>query len=192
MSGAHTQPEVPPAPTLREIFDQYARFVGRVLGYLGVPTADVEDACQDVFIVVHRKLDQFRPGSSIRTWLYAICLRVASDRRNRAHMWRERITDAPPEEIAAASQHEELELKQARRALRAGLDALDEDKRAVFVLYEIEELPMTEVAEAVGCPLQTAYSRLHAARKIVVDVVRRVSTDTTDPTSLSSRRGGTR
>jgi RNA polymerase sigma-70 factor (ECF subfamily) len=161
-------------PTLSEIFLEHARYVGRVLAYLGVPDADVEDACQDVFIVVHRRLGDFRPGSSLRAWLYAICLRVASDRRQRAHVRREKVTAAPPEGTAGPTQHDALELEQARSILRRSLDDLDDDKRAVFVLYEIEELPMSEVAEAMGCPVQTAYSRLHAARDLVIAAVRRL------------------
>lgn len=164
--------EAAPALTLGEIFRDNARYVGRVLSYLGVADADVEDTCQEVFLVVHRKLGDFTPGTSLRAWLYAICLRVASDHRQRAYVRRERVTDNPPEGVTGASQHQALEDAHARRVLRRALGDLDEDKRAVFVLYEIEELPMAEVAQALGCPLQTAYSRLHAARRIVTDVVR--------------------
>jgi RNA polymerase sigma-70 factor (ECF subfamily) len=70
-------------------------------------------------------------------------------------------------ENATDSQDEELEQRRAREKLAQVLERLDEDKRAVFVLYELEELTMPQVAEALGCPLTTAYSRLHAARKTV-------------------------
>src|SRR5262249_24120399 len=129
--------------------------------------ADVEDVCQDVFIVVMRKLDAFEGRSSLRTWIYGVCARTASDYRRSGRVRREVVTETPPEREAQGEQDDALALRHARATLDRILDELDDDKRAVFVLYEIEELTMAEVAEALGCPLQTAYSRLHAARKIV-------------------------
>jgi RNA polymerase sigma-70 factor, ECF subfamily len=157
----------PPAPTLADVFRQYAPFAWRALRRLGVPEADVDDVCQEVFVVVHRKLGDFEGRSTLRTWIYGICARTASDYRRSGRVRREIVTDAPPEAAAEGGQHDAVALRQARAALDRILDTLDDDKRAVFVLYEIEELTMAEVAEALGCPLQTAYSRLHAARKIV-------------------------
>lgn len=150
---------------LTAIFREHAAFVWRVLRRLGVREADVEDVAQEVFVVVHRKLDAFEARSSMRTWIYGICVRVASDHRRRAHVRREEATSRPPERVGSAPQGKELEARQARAILDAALDALDESKRAVLVLYEIEQVPMKDVAEALGCPLQTAYSRLHAARR---------------------------
>ena len=73
----------------------------------------------------------------------------------------------------APTQFDDYARSEARQLLASLLDVLDSDKRAVFVLYEIEELSMKEVAEAVGCPLQTAYSRLHAARKLILEAAER-------------------
>lgn len=160
-------------PSFREIFDEYAPFVWRTLRHLGVAEADVDDTCQDVFTTIHRKLAGFEGRSSLRTWIYGICLRVASDRRRRAHVRREHAVAEPPARVVEATQDEDCAKKEARALLARLLDALDEDKRAVFVLYEIEGLPMREISQAVGCPLQTAYSRLHAARKLVLDGARR-------------------
>lgn len=154
----------PAREEFRAIFREHAPFVWRALRRLGVAEADVEDVAQEVFLVVHRRLAEFEGRSRMSTWIYGICLRVASDHRRRAHVRRERPTDRPPERVGSAPQPKELEQRQARALLDAALARLDEPKRAVFVLYEIEELPMKEVAEALGCPLQTAYSRLHAAR----------------------------
>lgn len=162
-----------PSLTVGEVFREHAPFVWRALRRLGVREADVEDVCQEVFVVVHRRLPEFEGRSSVRTWVYGICVRVASDWRKRAHVRRELATDDAPEPPPSSRRGlpRDPEGDHARREARAildrMLDELDEDKRAVFVLYEIEQLTMNEVAEAVGCPLQTAYSRLHAARKIV-------------------------
>ncbi len=158
-------------PSVREIFDAYAPYVWRTLRHLGVPEADVEDVCQEVFVVVHRKIPSFERRSALKTWLYGICIRTASDYRRRAHVRRERPVSEPPGLHAEATQFEELAQRQLRGVLASVLEQLDADKRAVFVLYEIEELSMKEIAEIVGCPLQTAYSRLHAARKLLVEAL---------------------
>jgi RNA polymerase sigma-70 factor (ECF subfamily) len=170
----------PPAgvPSLAEIFREHAPFVWRGLRRLGVPESDVEDVCQEVFVVVHRKLGEFEGRSSLRTWIYGICARTASDYRRSGRVRREVVTDAPPEPSHEGGQHDAVALRQARATLDRILDELDDDKRSVFVLYEIEELTMAEVAEALGCPLQTAYSRLHAARKVVEAGVARAQTST--------------
>jgi RNA polymerase sigma-70 factor (ECF subfamily) len=154
----------------RQIFDEHARYVFRVLRYLGVPEADVPDVCQEVFITVHRKIDEFEGRSQVRTWLYRICTNAASDRRRRAHVRREVPTDwtAPDARTNAELTGDALGRIEARSAIDHALSLLDEDKRVVFVLYEIEGFTMQEVADIVGCPLQTAYSRLRAAREIVV------------------------
>src|SRR5262245_7483674 len=77
VSGRH------PVLSVRQIFDEHARYVWRTLRHLGVADADLEDVCQEVFVTVHRKLPEFEGRSKLRTWLYGICLRVASDYRRR-------------------------------------------------------------------------------------------------------------
>jgi RNA polymerase sigma-70 factor (ECF subfamily) len=152
----------------REVFQAHARFVWRSLLGLGVPENDVPDASQQVFLVLQGKLDQIDEGCAVSTFVYGICLRVASDFRRRAHVRREQLCAVPPERPTAAPSQESLvSSREALDRLRTALDAIDPAQREVFVLYEIEELGMAEVARAVGCPLQTAYSRLHAARKSV-------------------------
>ena len=152
-------------PSFPEIFRTYSGFVWRVLLRLGVAEADVEDVAQEVFMGVHRNLERFEGRCTLRTWVYGICHRRAVDYRRRAYVRREVATDEPPEMVEEATQERGLDVQHARDRLNQVLESLDEDKRAVFVLFEIEQLPMDEVAEIVGCPLQTAYSRLYAARK---------------------------
>jgi RNA polymerase sigma-70 factor (ECF subfamily) len=150
-----------------ELFEAYATFVWRVLGRLGVASSDLADTSQEVFLVVHRRLHDFEGRSSVKSWIYGICIRVAAAWRRKPHRAHERALDESALENATDSQDEELEQRRAREKLAQVLERLDEDKRAVFVLYELEELTMPQVAEALGCPLTTAYSRLHAARKTV-------------------------
>ena len=155
----------PPDLDLAALFRDFAPFVWRTVRRLGVADADADDVTQEVFLVVHRRLADFEARSSVRTWIFGICVRVASDHRRSAYQRRERPTDALPDEVGSTSPHHELEVSRARDQLDAALARLDDEKRAAFVLYELEELTLAEVAAALGCPLQTAYSRLQAARK---------------------------
>jgi RNA polymerase sigma-70 factor (ECF subfamily) len=163
------------------VFREHAAYAWRVLRRLGVGESDVEDVCQEVFLIVHKKLGGFEGRSSLRTWVYGICIRAASDYRKRSFRRNETVTDAPPEVASASDPHGEAAGRQARLLLDRIVGELDDDKRAVFVLYEIEELAMTEVASAVGCPLQTAYSRLHAARAQVEKAAARLAEVTPAP-----------
>ena len=140
--------------------------VARFLRRMGVASDDLEDQCHEVFVVVLRRLAEFRGDASIRTWLYAICWRVSQGyHRRRA---RERQRAAPlPETGIEAPQERTVEARARLARLQAALDTLDPDRRAIFVLYEVEGLAMREVVEIVGCPLQTGYSRLASARKAV-------------------------
>jgi RNA polymerase sigma-70 factor (ECF subfamily) len=152
---------------LREVFQAEAGFVLRILRRLGVPDADLEDAAQDVFLVVHRKLPEFDARSGLRGWLFGIASRVALARRRRAHVRHEvPRADLSPlgPEAPASDAGGRID---ARALLIHALEKLDVEKRAVFVLYELEGFAMAEVAAAVECPLQTAYSRLRLARDIV-------------------------
>lgn len=161
------RPVAGPHPSFREIFASEARYVWRSLLALGVGESDVPDASQQVFVVLQKKLSQLNDGCALRTFIYGICLRVSSDYRNRAHVRRERLCAAPPELGMAGDQETLAVHRQALERLQDALAALEAPQREVFVLYEIEEMSMADVARAVGCPLQTAYSRLHAARKTV-------------------------
>lgn len=145
------------------VFRQYAPYVGRTLRWLGVSPANVEDVCQEVFIVVHRRLREVDTSASLRPWIRQICVYAAQNERRRVRR-RPEHADTPAEIAAPAAQHGSAELREMRDRLLVMLDRLTEEQRAVFVLYEIEQLTMAEVASAVACPLQTAYSRLHAAR----------------------------
>jgi RNA polymerase sigma-70 factor, ECF subfamily len=156
----------PSALSFDALFEEYASFVWRVLGRLGVRRSDVADASQEVFLVVHRRLASFEGRSSIKSWIYGICVKVAAGHRRQARGTHDEL-DEDSRRVDASSQEHELDQSRAREQLRQVLAQLDSDKREVFVLYELEELSMPEVAEALGCPVTTAYSRLHAARKIV-------------------------
>jgi RNA polymerase sigma-70 factor (ECF subfamily) len=140
-----------------------------------VADADAEDVCQEVFVTAHRKLPEFEGRSSLRTWLYGICLRHASDYRRKAYVRKERPYEEPSDFAESSSSSDAHASADSRRLLRALLAELDEDKREVVVLYELEGFTMKEVAEIVGCPLQTAYSRLHAGRARLTEAAAKVA-----------------
>ena len=161
---AEADPTKVAVPSLEQIFEQHAPFLWRALIGLGVPARDAQDLCQEIMITVHRRLSQF-DGASLRAWLYGICVRVASDYRRSARVRREIVTDAEPEEGSATDPADTLDRERQVRRLLSGLSRLDEPKRVAFVLFEIEELTLAEVSEAVGAPIQTVYSRIKAARE---------------------------
>jgi RNA polymerase sigma-70 factor (ECF subfamily) len=100
-------------------------------------------------------------------------VRTASHYRRSKRARKENSVYPVPEAAVAARQDDELQHRRSKALLESVLDEIGEDKRAVFVLYELEELTMSEVAAALGCPLQTAYSRLYTARAAVTQAFRR-------------------
>ncbi|HVY32312.1 MAG TPA: sigma-70 family RNA polymerase sigma factor [Polyangiaceae bacterium] len=154
-----------PAQELEAIYDEYFDFVWRSLRRLGVDRSALDDALQDVFLVVHRRLAQFERRSSLKTWLFGICLRVGSDySRKRRH--RTLGSEPPPDlpDVGAPDPLEQAARGEAVAFLDAQLAELDPDKRAVFILAELEDMSCPEIAEAVGANVNTVMSRLKAAR----------------------------
>lgn len=143
----------------------------RTLRRLGVEHAQLDDAVQDVFIVVHRRLPEF-DGRSLRGWLYAIAVRVASDhRRGRAQ---QRAEPLPPTLVDPRPDPAQTsELEESVRLLHQLLAELDEPKRTVFVLGELEELSVPEIAAALAENQNTVASRLRAARRGFDEAFRR-------------------
>jgi RNA polymerase sigma-70 factor (ECF subfamily) len=159
--------------TPRSVAELGARFVPQTLRYLGVPEQTLRDAAQDVLVVALRRLDDFEGRSTLSTWIYGICIRVGHDYRRKNQSNRELLVERMPEMTAPAHQEAAIEQAEWRQRLGALLDALDENQRAAFVLYEIQQLSMKEVAEALGCPLQTAYFRHKSARDRVLEAFKR-------------------
>ncbi len=159
--------------TFERVFREHAAFAGRVLRRFGVQPRDLADAAQDVFLVVHRRLPELEQPAALRTWLYRICARVAADYRKRAHRRYERFDQGEADAPVADGQESDARHAQLVAQLERTLDALGDEQRQVFVLFELEELRMIEVAELLGCPLKTAFSRLYAARREVRAELRR-------------------
>jgi len=151
--------------SFEEIYAGHFDFVWRSLRRLGVPVAEVNDATQEVFIVVHRRLQDFEARSALKTWLFGISLRVASDRRRSARRRPEAPLGRDVPAPAFTDPHEAAARAQAVRVLYSLLEELSDEKRQVFVLAELEQMTAPEIAEALSINLNTVYSRLRAARR---------------------------
>jgi RNA polymerase sigma-70 factor (ECF subfamily) len=160
-------PDEAPGARLRWIVEQHFDFVWRSLRRLGVPSEAVDDAAQEVFWVMARKLDAVELGSE-RSYLFATALRVASDIRRRRARQRvvhdSELVDAAAD--LAADPEALLDQKRARDLLDVVLDELPLDLRTVLLLAEGEQLTMAEIASLLGVPPGTVASRLRRARSI--------------------------
>ena len=148
-----------------EVYEAQFDFVWRSARRLGVSALHLDDVVQEVFLVVHRRLAEFEARSSLKTWLFAITRRVVGDyRRSARRKPSEPIGNYEPEASASCLADARLARDEDARLLYALLDELDEDKREVFVLAELEQMSGPEIAEALGDNVNTVYARLRAAR----------------------------
>lgn len=152
------------------IYDNHAQFVWLTLQRMGIWPSDLEDACQDVFIVVHRRLHTYDREAKLTAWLFGICLKVAAAYRRRAHRSKEQLTNEEPAGVEHEGQSPEARAaaNQFRQRMQTWLDRLDLEHRAVFVMFEIDGMPCDEIAGQLGIPVGTVYSRLHHARRDLV------------------------
>lgn len=165
--AAHSLPLAPADDLFRQLFEDNFDRVCRNLRRLGVSERDLEDAAHEVFIVVHRRLDEYDRTRPLLPWLFGITLRVASDVRHRPRYKREMLQGHAPDEHG---QVDPLDLE-ARWTVLQALEALSEDQRAVLVMHDLEEYTMPEIAQELAIPLNTAYSRLRLARAEVKRVL---------------------
>jgi RNA polymerase sigma-70 factor (ECF subfamily) len=175
------------AADVGRVYEAHFRFVWRCLRSLGVRDDALEDAVQDVFMVVHDKLHGFDGRANLRTWIYSIALRVA--RRYRARVAQDAkkfvSTDADSGEAnetsgalppATGDLERELDNSERLELARRALEELDDEKREAFVLACVEQMSAPEIAEITGLPLNTVYSRIRAARLAFAARVARLQT----------------
>lgn len=152
-------------PSFQSVYRQYFGFVWSSARRLGVSLDSIDDLVQDVFIVIHARLDTLEKPEALRSWIYGIVRRTVSTYRRAKHTrplgWDGEVDTASltPTPLEQTESNQDLVL------LQSLLAQLDEPKREVFALVELEELTIPEAAEALEIPLNTAYSRLRAARQ---------------------------
>ena len=164
-------------PSFEEVYAGEKDYIWRTVRRLGVPERHTEDVTHDVLLIVHRKLEDFNPRRPLRPWLFGIAMRVASDFRRtsknakespRAHL------DPVDDGRHARSADMNIEEAEGRALVYQALDTLNDDRRAVFILHEIDGDSIPTIAEALSIPVNTAYSRLRVAREEFAGSVRRL------------------
>lgn len=165
--GPPPELEAPPlrAPDFDSIFAAELDFVWRTLARFGVRDADLPDVTQDVFVTLLDLLPDYDPTRPLRPWLVGIAYRIALRYRSRAHVRREVFVDGPERSAPSRMPDDDAELRQAQSIARVALESIDPHRRAVFVMSELEGFTMPEIVDAIGIPLNTAYSRLRVARQ---------------------------
>jgi RNA polymerase sigma-70 factor (ECF subfamily) len=149
----------------RAIFHDHFEHVWHMLRRLGVPPADLEDLTQEVFVTFYRRRSDYDPSRRLLPWLLGIAHRVALAHQRRR--WRKiEVLGVEPSDIdnGGALPDERLALEQDRALVTQALGCIELDRRAVFVMHELDGASMPEIADALRIPLNTAYSRLRLAR----------------------------
>ncbi|HEX5102145.1 MAG TPA: sigma-70 family RNA polymerase sigma factor [Polyangiaceae bacterium] len=167
-------PDSPLCPAFPEIFRDHLGYVWHALRRLGVHDRDLEDVAHDVFLAVLKKLDQYDPRRPLRPWLFGFAFRFASDYRDLARHRYEVTHDGHEPLDHGPSALDDVIQNETLRVANRALGELELGRRAVFILHELDECSMPEVAEALGIPLNTAYSRLRLARADLAVSVRRL------------------
>ncbi|MBX3233267.1 MAG: sigma-70 family RNA polymerase sigma factor [Labilithrix sp.] len=180
-------------PCFDDVYRDHFAFVWRSAKRLGVRDGSLDDVVQEVFVIVHRRLDEFEGRSSLRTWLFGITLRVARDHR-RSLARKSPAGSVDPDSLRATTPgpSESMERAEAIALLHALLDELDDDKREVFVMAQLEQMTMPDIASTLGLNVNTAYARLRAARLSFEDALARHRAREAHPSLPSSSRGGRR
>jgi RNA polymerase sigma-70 factor, ECF subfamily len=168
-----------PAPPANfgAVYQEYSAYVLGLVRRLGVAPADAEDVGQEVFLAVHTQLSSFEARSSLKTWVCGICRNKAFDHGRSASRRRRLLAAVLSRDVESSAYDPQLLLllKEREGMLHEILEKLSHEQREVFVLFEIEELSMKEVASIVQCELDTAYSRLRVARQRVQATYERVT-----------------
>lgn len=172
-------PTLPTPNAFQAVYERELPYVHHSLLRLGVLPKDAEDLAQDVFVIAFRQFDSYDSSRPLRPWLFGIAFRVASGFRNRAQQAHEHqelsgalggmaadgLTSTPDDALAS---------RQARELVLRALQPLHPDRRAIFILHDIDGCSVPEAAQALSVPVNTAYTRLRAARQDFTSQLRRL------------------
>jgi RNA polymerase sigma-70 factor, ECF subfamily len=163
--GSEAPPESEPLD-FHSIYTQHFEFACRSLRLLGVDPNGLEDAAQDVFAIVSRRLPDFEQNASIKTWIFAIVQRTAANHRRARRRKPELLAPSPEWTLATgAGPDAEWEALRAAQLIQTFATGLDDSRRALFVLGLIERVPARELAASLGIPVFTVYSRIRSVRE---------------------------
>lgn len=172
-SPAQPSPGLGPAtdalPSFSAVYKAYFDFVWSSVRRLGVGEESVDDVVQEVFVIIHSRLYTLQQPESLRSWVYGVVRRTVSGyHRSRRALGAQGVDGGSIDETYPAIQLTPFELTEQNdqmQLLARLLGELDDAKREVFVLAELDEMTAPEIAQALEIPLNTAYSRLRAARQ---------------------------
>jgi RNA polymerase sigma-70 factor, ECF subfamily len=165
--------ESPPSVDFRALFEREVSYVMRSLRRLGVAERDLEDVTHEVFLAVHRRLGTLDASRPAKPWLFAFALRYASHyrRSDRCDLPIEHAPDVRATEMGAEAV---LERRDKQQLLLDALEAIDLERRAVFIMHELDDVGCQEIARSLGIPIGTVYSRLRLAREDLESAVKRL------------------
>jgi len=154
-------------------FQRELDYVHRSLRRLGTAASEVEDLAQEVFLALRRSWAEYDADRPLRPYLFGIAFRIASayerKRRREVAFGIVEVGDAGP------GPDDALQSKQARALVLAALERIPLPRRAVLVMHDIDDVPVSEVASALDIPLFTVYSRLRKARRELEAAIRRMA-----------------
>jgi RNA polymerase sigma-70 factor (ECF subfamily) len=157
-------PRASDAAEFERLYALYFDFTWRVLRHLGLPAALMDDAVQEVWLVVHQRLYQFEGRSSLKTWLFGIAMNVWRNQRRAEARRQRQLRDPVPERDGPVDPEAEHLGREAWRRVQRFLATLDEERRAIFVCSLLEHLPAQQTAEATGVDVATVYQRVRSLR----------------------------
>lgn len=164
----------PQSPDFRTVYRSELGYVWATLRRLGAPASDLEDLTHEVFMAAFRKWSDYDARRPIRPWLFGFVYRILLDHRRKGQTARE-VIEAPPDRVdPAAAPDDSLVAREEQALFAAALDTLDPERRAVFVMHDVDGHRGPEIAAAIGIPLNTVYSRLRLAREQLAQVVKRL------------------
>jgi len=161
-------PAAPEVPAFKEVYREYFDFVWTSARRLGIQPSGMDDLIQEVFLVIHSKLHTIEKQQSLRSWIYGVVRRTASNHRRARRAHADASSGTPGDGEAQSREPTPLEQTERNAGLQLLLnllDQLDMPKREIFALVDVEDLSVPEAAEVLGIPLNTAYSRLRVARQ---------------------------
>lgn len=169
------------------VFEAELGYVWTSLRRLGVQPRDLEDVAHEVFLKAYGAFASYDPSRPIRPWLFAFAFRFASDYRRLARHGTALYGDDEPAPDERPDAEQALLQRQREELVARALESVDIDRRAVFVLHELDEQPMPVVAEMLGIPLNTGYSRLRTAREEFTAALRRLDRIQTATTNTKAK-----
>jgi RNA polymerase sigma-70 factor (ECF subfamily) len=160
-----------PHGDFKRLYQAEFAYVWRALRRLGARGSDAEDMVHDVFLTAFKRISEYDPSRPIRPWLFGISFRTVVAHRRRAFQRYEVVSEVPDTAVVEPDAEARLQAGESRELVLKALEALPLDRRAVFVMHELDDVAIPEVAEGLGVPLNTAYSRLRVGRQEFAEAV---------------------